>query len=112
MLDGWRMMAIVCPICNTCLMKKQTDVHCPGCDVPVRMQAAEAPTITNNSINEQPIRDERDRDDNSSDDDEYDLSKSIESLKASLKDSNVQSETIGNVAAPPQQRSLEVDFDA
>ena len=40
MQEGWRMMAVICPICNTCLMQKQPDMRCPGCDVPVLMQAA------------------------------------------------------------------------
>lgn len=39
MLEGWRLLAQVCPICNSPLMSKQDKLHCPGCDMPVRYES-------------------------------------------------------------------------
>ena len=41
MLQGWCMSSIMCPICTSALMhmKKTGEMQCPGCELPVRMEA-------------------------------------------------------------------------
>ena len=35
MLSGWKMLATICPICNSALLSKGKQMHCPGCDMEV-----------------------------------------------------------------------------
>lgn len=39
MLSGWRLLGILCPICNTALLSKADNIRCPGCDLPVTTEA-------------------------------------------------------------------------
>jgi uncharacterized Zn finger protein (UPF0148 family) len=42
MLKGWKLLAIACPICSTTLLSKDKHMRCPGCDMPVVMEAEPA----------------------------------------------------------------------
>jgi len=39
LLEGWRMLAQICPLCSSPLMSKDGGLHCPGCDLPVRYES-------------------------------------------------------------------------
>jgi uncharacterized Zn finger protein (UPF0148 family) len=42
MLKGWKLLAIACPICSTTLLSKDKHMRCPGCDMPVVVEAEPA----------------------------------------------------------------------
>lgn len=35
LLQGWKMLALTCPICNTALLSKDEQLLCPACNLPV-----------------------------------------------------------------------------
>lgn len=42
MLQGWAMMNLMCPICNSALLtlKKTGEIQCPGCEMPVKFEGS------------------------------------------------------------------------
>lgn len=52
LLNGWKLLAISCPVCNTALLSSRGgEMQCPGCNLPVVLESKEsqpAPTATGN----------------------------------------------------------------
>jgi len=63
LLDGWKMLAQMCPMCNTALMSKQGALHCPGCDLPVRYETSREDARFDDAAEEEEEEEEEHEDD-------------------------------------------------
>jgi len=47
LLDGWKLLSISCPICNTALLSSRNgEMRCPGCDLPVMVESNQSQKLS------------------------------------------------------------------
>lgn len=82
MLQGWRLLAISCPICNSPLLSKGEVIHCAGCDMPVKIDnSMEEMSSGKSSVKEEIISEDKELELDEEEDDDIDIPSSFEELK-------------------------------
>lgn len=69
LVTGWKMLALVCPVCAFPLMEKAGSMMCPGCNVPV-VRESSLPNRFENATEERDDQVEAEEDDEEEDEEE------------------------------------------